>query len=30
LKEILPAVEKVKDNIVEGLEYDSVMEFEYL
>lgn len=30
LKEILPPVEKVKENIVEGLEYDEVMEFEYL
>lgn len=30
LKEILPAVEKVKDNVVEGLEYETVMDFEYL
>jgi cytochrome P450 len=30
LKEILPPVEKVKDNILEGLEYDTVMDFEYL
>lgn len=30
LKEILPPVELVKDNIIEGLEYDTVMDFEYL
>lgn len=30
LKEILPPVEKAKNNIVEDLEYDTVMEFEYL
>jgi hypothetical protein len=30
LQEILPPVESVKDNIVDGLEYDTVMEFEYL
>lgn len=30
MKEILPPVEKVKDNIVEGLDYDTVMDFEYL
>lgn len=30
LKEILPPVEKVCDNIVEKLDYDTVMEFEYL
>lgn len=30
LKEILPPVEAAKDNIVEKLDYDTVMEFEYL
>ena len=30
MDEILPPVEKVKDNILEGLDYDTVMEFEYL
>jgi len=30
LKEILPAVELVKNNIVDGLEYETVMEFDYL
>ena len=30
LKEILPPVQKVADNIIEGLEYDTVMDFEYL
>lgn len=30
LAEILPPVEAVKDNIVEGLTYDTVMEYEYL
>lgn len=30
LKEILPPVELVKNNIVEELEYDTVMEFDYL
>jgi len=30
LAEILPPVEKVKSEIVEKLEYDTVMEFEYL
>lgn len=30
LKEILPPVEKVKENIIGNLEYDTVMEFEYL
>ena len=30
LKEILPPVEAVKGNIIEGLEYDTVMDFEYL
>ena len=30
LEEILPPVEKVKNNIVDGLEYDTVMDFEYL
>jgi cytochrome P450 len=30
LKEILPPVEAAKDNIIEGLEYETVMEFEYL
>lgn len=30
LAEILPAVESVRDNILEGLEYDTVMDFEYL
>jgi cytochrome P450 len=30
LEEVLPPVEAAKDNIVEGLEYDRVMEFEYL
>jgi hypothetical protein len=28
--EILPPVELVKANILEGLDYDTVMEFEYL
>lgn len=28
--EILPPVALVKDNIVEGLEYDTVMDFEFL
>jgi hypothetical protein len=27
LSEILPPVEEVKDNIVEGLSYDTVMDF---
>lgn len=30
LQEILPPVERVSDNIVDGLEYETVMEFEYL
>ena len=30
LKEILPPLAKVKQNILDGLEYDTVMEFEYL
>ena len=30
LEEILPPVEAVKDNILEGLEYETVMEFEFL
>ncbi len=30
LKEILPAVEEVKDNILNGLTFDRVMDFEYL
>ena len=30
MDEILPPVEKVKDNILEGLDYHTVMEFEYL
>lgn len=30
LKEILPPVEKVKDNILQGLTYDTVQEFNYL
>lgn len=30
LNEILTPVEKVKDNILEGLTYDTVMEFNYL
>jgi cytochrome P450 len=30
MTEILPAVERVKDNIKEGLSYDTVTEFEYL
>ncbi len=30
MDEILPPVEKVKENILEGLNYDTVMEFEYL
>jgi cytochrome P450 len=30
LAEILPPVEAVKDNIIEGFKYDTVMEFEYL
>lgn len=30
MEEVLPAVEKVSDNIIEGLSYDTVMEFEYM
>lgn len=30
LAEILPPVEKVHENIIEGLEYDTVMDFDYL
>lgn len=30
LEEILPPVQKVRDNILEGLDYDTVMDFEYL
>lgn len=30
LSEIRPAVDKVKANIVEGLTYETVMEFQYL
>lgn len=30
LQEILPPVERVSDNIVDGLEYETVMDFEYL
>lgn len=30
LAEILPAVDRVKNDIVDGLEYDTVMDFEYL
>lgn len=30
LKEILPAVQKAKDNIVDTLDYDTVMDFDYL
>lgn len=30
LKEIMPVVEKVKDNIIDKLDYDTVNEFEYL
>jgi cytochrome P450 len=30
IKEIVPPVERVKDNIVDGLEYDTVMDFEFL
>jgi len=30
LKEVLPSVEAAKDNIVDNLEYDTVMDFEYL
>lgn len=30
LAEILPPVEKTEKNIVDGLEYETVMEFEYL
>lgn len=30
MKEILPAVEEVQDNIIEKLSYDTVMEFEYM
>jgi cytochrome P450 family 2 subfamily J len=29
-EEILPPVEKVRDNILEGLEFDTVTEFDYL
>jgi cytochrome P450 len=30
LAEILPAVERAKSNLVEGLEYETVMEFDFL
>lgn len=30
LAEILPPIEKVKDDILNKLEYDTVMEFDYL
>lgn len=30
LKEVIPPVEAVKDDIVGGLEYETVMDFEYL
>ncbi len=30
LEEILPVVERHRDNLVENLDYESVMEFEYL
>lgn len=30
LSEILPPVERVSGNIVDGLEYETVMDFEYL
>lgn len=30
LAEILPPVEAVKANIIEGLEYDTVMDFDFL
>lgn len=30
LAEILPPLEKVKDNIVDNFDYDTVMEYEYL
>jgi cytochrome P450 len=30
LNEILPPVEAVKDNIIAGLDYETVMDFEYL
>lgn len=30
LKEVLPEVEAAKDDIVEKLEYDTVMDFEYM
>lgn len=30
LDEIMPAIEKVKDNIVDGFEYETVMDFDYI
>lgn len=30
MQEILPSLELVKDNFVDGLVYDTVMEFDYL
>lgn len=30
LDEIMPAIEKVKDNILEGFEYETVMDFDYI
>ena len=30
LAEVLPPVEAAKDNIMDNLDYDTVMEFEYL
>ena len=30
LNEILPAVQQAKDNIVDNLDYDTVMDFDYL
>jgi cytochrome P450 len=29
-EEILPPIEKVKDNIIEDFDYDTVMEYDYL
>lgn len=30
MKEVLPPVEKVSDRIIEDLDYDTVMEFDYM
>ena len=30
LDEIMPAIEKVKDNIIEAFDYETVMDFDYI